>query len=499
MKQPNLFLRLEQSIELHASSHAFCISDTYYTYQQLSHEIDRLRSIIRREIPSEEKIIGLVTHDNFLTYVSIIALWFEGKAYVPLVPGLPQERCDNIVQQAGIHYLIDAEQVERFQIYNSISLEIEAEDIRTFSDLNTSSENIAYILFTSGTSGTPKGVPISVSNLSAFVDSYDQMGIELTKQDRCLQMFEMTFDVSVMSYLVPLLYGCCIYTIPRNKIKYGYIFELLEEKELTFTFMVPSVIHYLRPYFEEIHCPKLRYSLFAGEALSEDVVNEWAECVPNALVINAYGPTENTIICTQYNYRRNQSNVSANGILSIGPPMYGNDMIIVDADLQTLPIGEKGELCLAGPQLTSGYWNNEEKNKQAFFYQMHNGKKQRFYRSGDLCVIDDEGNINYLGRIDFQAKIQGYRVELSEVEFHVKSHLTKKNIMAIAFKNPTGNTELGLAIEGDTIDVSTLSDYLKTKIPAYMIPSQVKFLEAFPLTESGKVNRKEITHYFSSN
>lgn len=460
--------------------------------------VNTIRESIRETIPASDKNVALIANDDIQTYASILALWFEGKAYVPITTITPPDRCKSIIEQSGINFILDSSEADFLPAYRTIATK-KLVSQNTDDEISSTHENdIAYILFTSGTSGVPKGVPISRANVDAFVDSFHHMNIHLSEEDKCLQMFELTFDVSVMSYLIPLLKGACVYTIPKDEIKYEYIFRLMDEKQLTCTLMVPTVIQYLRPYFDEIDCPALRYSLFAGEALPEDVIKEWSVCVPNATIMNNYGPTENTIICTQYDYVRNGPNKSSHGFLPIGKPMHGNDIVIINENNEILPAGEKGEMCLAGPQLTQGYWRDEEKNKSSFINLMHNGGQKRFYRTGDLCFFYEDGNIMYSGRIDFQAKIQGFRVELAEVEHHVKQFLNKINVVAIAFKNPMQNTELGLALETESINTQPLIEYLKTKIPAYMIPTQYRFCKPFPLGTSGKIDRKILTKKFEA-
>ena len=142
------------------------------------------------------------------------------------------------------------------------------------------------------------------------------------------------------------------------------------------------------------------------------------------------------------------------------------------------------------------YWKNDEKNKEAFFYLDFKNKQTQFYKTGDLCSLDESGNILYMGRIDFQAKIQGFRVELSEVEHHAKTFLRKINVVAIAIINMTGNTEIGLAIESSKFNNKNLLEYLKIKMPNYMIPSKLIFLERFPLNSSEKIDRKKIKLLF---
>lgn len=347
----------------------------------------------------------------------------------------------------------------------------------------------AYILFTSGSTGKPKGVQISRGNIAAFMEAFWQTGIRIDETDRCLQCFDLTFDLSVMSYLTPLVKGACTYTVPHDQIKYNYIYGLLEDHRLTFALMVPSTIRYLRPYFEEIHLPDMRYSLFCGEALPLDMTEEWSKCLPNAEIDNVYGPTEDTIFCSCYRYCREGGNKAVNGILSIGKSMNGGKMIIADDEGRELPAGQQGELCLAGRQLTPGYWKNPEKNREMFF-TAEDGT--RFYRTGDLCVMDEEGDIMYYGRLDFQAKIQGYRVELGEIEYHAREYLKDKNAVAVAFDNITGNTEIALFVESAEIPADRLTEYMRTKMPAYMIPTRILFVPQFPLNINGKTDRNRL-------
>jgi acyl-CoA synthetase (AMP-forming)/AMP-acid ligase II len=273
----------------------------------------------------------------------------------------------------------------------------------------------------------------------------------------------------------------------------------MDDHKLTVALMVPSILHFLRPYFNEIYFTEMKYSLFCGEALPADVTEEWCRCLPNAQILNVYGPTEDTIFCTHYSFSRTAKNKSHHGILSIGKAMCGTITIIIDENNEILPFANTGQLCLGGIQLAPGYWHNEEKNKEAFFYTNYDDRKERFYKTGDLCVCDEEGDLLYIGRMDFQTKIQGFRVELSEIEFHAKAFLEKKiNVLALAFPDAIGNTEIGLAIESKEFDITTLRDYFKLKMPAYMIPKQILFIESFPLNTNGKTDRKKLEQLYKN-
>ena len=495
----HLFQKLKNSVQLNFGRPAFCINGLYYSYFDLAKSVAKIRLAIEQSTTDNEKIIGVIANDDIETYASIIALWFSGKAYVPINPDNPLDRNENIILQSGIKTIIDSSVNPNLYSVKLIDSKNLPETIINLTPNVVSDDELVYILFTSGTTGIPKGVPISRLNLTAFVAAFEEMNLKINEYDRCLQMFELTFDLSVFSYLIPLLKGACVYTIPKDKIKYSYIFELMEEQRLTVSLMVPSMLHYLRNYFNEINLPLMKYSMFCGEALPFDITKEWSNCLPNAAIYNMYGPTEDTIFCTQYAFEKNGDNTTYHGVLSIGVAMEGTITIIIDDDNNLLPIGEIGQLCLGGSQLTPGYWNNEEKNKESFFLTNYNGINQRFYKTGDLCISDDQGDLLYLGRIDFQTKIQGFRVELSEIEFHAKAFLGKINLVAIAFTDFIGNSEVGLVIESIEFHIESLVDYLKSKIPGYMIPKSIVFFNEFPLNSNGKIDRKVLGTLLKDN
>lgn len=473
----------------HPKEIAFCINEEYYTY---THFIQRIAAIAKSLEDNSEVSIGLITNDDIDTYASIFAIWLIGKMYVPINLSSPSERNQNVIDQVGINTILDSTKVKEL---NSDDFETSITLLKSYSLNSDFDDQLAYIFFTSGSTGTPKGVMISKNNVASFIEAFEAMGYDINETDRCLQMFELTFDLSVMSFLVPLLKGACVYTIPKDKVKYGYVFDLMDEKELTVALMVPSILNYLHPYFDEINCPKMKYSLFCGEALHEQIVQEWSNCLPNARIDNVYGPTENTIFCTNYTFKRNSANDSHNGILSIGKPMLNNLTVIFNDENRPAAINETGELCLAGTQLTSGYFMNKQLNKEFFFSTSYNGNKTQFYRTGDLCLLKDDGNIAYVGRKDFQVKVQGFRIELSEIEFHAKKATTittEQTLIALAVKNNAKNYEVALIFESEEFEISFVKEYISLKLPSYMIPTQYYFTKPFPLNVNGKIDRKSI-------
>lgn len=473
------------NIKENPNANAFCIGGKYYTYSHFGQCVSKINKALELSHNQNTKV-GLVINDDIETYASIIALWLNGYCYVPLHPHWPMERCVDICNQVELDLILDSSKTSRYANKNVImTMDLADEDVVLLAKEDVPDDHLAYILFTSGSTGKPKGVQLTRGNLYSFIDAFFEL-YRMDNRDRCLQCFDLSFDLSIMSYCVPLTVGACVYTVSPDVIKYTYIGALLEEEKLTFALMTPSTIKYLRPFFGEIDGSSLKYSLFCGEALPFDITEEWAKCAKNAIIDNVYGPTEDTIFCSTYRYNREGENKMHNGILSIGRPMKNCQMVVLNDDNEESPVGEMGELCLSGAQLSIGYFKNEEKNKEAFFEL--NGI--RWYRSGDVCFKDEDGDFLYSGRKDNQVKVQGFRIELGEIEYHSRE-ISKSNTVCIA-NEEEGEMVLYLFIEGPVQDTKLIVDYMKSKMPLYMIPSHIQFIESFPLNNSDKVDRPKL-------
>ena len=472
-----------------SNKNAFCIKNKYYSYSKFYSLIFSISKKIEIECKNQQRI-GIIASDDIETYAAILACLLTGKTYIPLHPHQPSDRIQQIINQAGIEYLLSKSTDYSFDGIELINIENNGEEVNN-SVLKIPDESIAYtyayILFTSGSTGVPKGVPITYRNLDSFVEAFFALGYKHNEDDRFLQMFDLTFDLSIMSYLIPLCIGACVYTIPDTGTKFTNVYSTLEEHAITFALMVPSIITYLRPYFNEINLPHLKYSLFCGEALYKDVVCEWAKCVPNAIIENVYGPTEATIFCLTYPLNNIEELEEYNSMLSIGKPMQGMEAIVVDENKNQITNGTKGELCLFGLQLTPGYLNNE-RNKESFF-ELNNKK---YYKTGDIAFINDKGNFLYCGRVDHQVKIQGFRVELSEIEFHLRKITNDINLVVLAIGNQNGFNQLFAVFETEMQNMEHIIDDLKQKVPAYMIPSEIHFVSSFPLNSNGKTDRNKL-------
>lgn len=488
----NILENIIDAVNRFSGRFAFCINEAYYTYLQFGQCISKIRGELKK-IDYHNTKVGLVINDDLETYASIIALWLEGDCYVPLHPNWPLERCLDICKQIETDLILDSSETTRYkntQVLNTSQLEY------TFDCLEpkegVSDDELAYILFTSGSTGKPKGVMMMRRNVAAFMDSFWQTGIKITEKDRCLQCFDLSFDVSIQGYLVPLTQGACCYTVPHGQIKYIYASGLIEDHHLTFGAMAPSMLRYMRPYFNEIDASSFKNCILTAEACPLNLVEDWYNYAINTDVYNFYGPTECTVYCTYCKINKEGGNKTLNGIISIGKPLANCIAIILDENGNECKHGEKGELCIAGDQVTKGYWKNEEKNASSFFYKEINGKNMRFYRTGDLCYKDAEGDIMYSGRLDHQAKIQGFRVEMGEIEWHAREFLGDKNVICLAFDNKDDLTEIAMFIESEEFDPGEMIAYMRTKMPSYMIPSRLFYVPLFPLNSNEKTDKVKL-------
>lgn len=469
---------------------AFCIDEKSYTYTDLEARVATIQHYL--ETLGEEQYVAVVARNSIETFAVIFALWLSGKTSVPISPKTPTERNEHIIDQTGIKTVFDSGE-NPLSFNNTRTIDPKKLAVVTGDACLTdvSADTDLYMLFTSGSTGKPKGVRISRANLDAYLNAFFNCGYTIDSSDRCIEVFELTFDASVQCYTFPLMKGASVHTLPDDGIRFLSIMKILQKQDITFAKLTPSVIFYLQKYFDKIRLPKLRYCLFGAEAFPAELVKQWEKCVPNAEIHNVYGPTEATINCTFYRWNRESENKTRNGIASIGRAYQNMLAIVCDEKGNMIAPGTKGELCVAGPQITKGYWKNKENNERAFFEKELNGSKHRFYRTGDLVICDNDGDLMYIGRLDSQVQIDGHRVELSEIEHHARI-FTGVKCIALATEKEGIVHSITLYAEKKEGNPEDLSAHLRKKLPPYMIPHKIIFVANIPLLSSGKTDRQKL-------
>ena len=477
---------------------SFCIKDVKYSYSDLFNYVEQIYEQVK---DIQEEIVYIYSFDDIRTYATILALWYSGHGYVALNPIQPLERHNEIIDGVGTHYIVSCidgydANVEGMQYIHTSQITHDNYSKKYNISVDIYSEEItAYLIFTSGSTGKPKGVQINRGNLAAFIVSMDQIGLDLTTEDRCLQPFDLSFDFSISGYVIPLHKGASVYTIPQKVSKFIYMAGLLGRHHLTFLQMVPSMARNLLPYIDEVDRSSIRYNMFGGDALTGNVLKAWPKDCPNMITYNVYGPTENTDICTSYKIYPDMVDnpLSHNDIICMGKAFGYTDAIILDDQDQIITSRNiEGELCLAGKQVTPGYWKNPEENTKKFI----NINRRRFYRTGDMCFYGEDDNLMFTSRKDFQIKINGFRVETGEIENQYASISGGRFSVVMPYKDDNGNLSLSIIIEGDEYDYKQHRTELSKILPFYELPSKWLFVDSFPLNNNGKIDRKKLKEIF---
>jgi len=485
----NLIEKYHQAFERFSENEAFFDGKKRYSYREFSEYIQKCRNALEQQPEFEPgNAVGVIISERAETYAAVFAIWFAGACFVPLHPLSPKEFNAEIIRKHNIRIVfspIDSEisfSSEKIQILQIAK----GEGDKLKPAFPRNQIDILYILNTSGSTGTPKNVPINLKNIEAFIEGFLELYPELNESDKFLQTYDLTADAAFTGYLVPLLVGAATYTVPVGQFKPFQVAKVLSENHVTWVQVTPSLLACLQPFFQSMWFPAITHFHFGGEALPASLAEMWREHVPNAEISNVYGPTETTITATIYKCLPNESLKSKNNVVSIGKPLKNVQLKIVES----LAKNEiQGELFIAGPQVMENYLFTD---KQPFDTLAYEGKSTKFYPSGDWVETDVDGFLYYKARKDDQIKINGYRVDLKEVENRVQEFAGGRNTAAIAVEVSQGLKQLIVFIENYEGESSEILGKLSKILPFYKIPEKIIRVDVFPLTNSGKTDRKKL-------
>ena len=378
---------------------------------------------------------------------------------------------------------------------NSCPSQARAQRCRSLENLAAGDpSDIAYLLFTSGSTGVPKGVPVTHGNVLHFLDVMTTR-YAITPDDRFSQTFDPTFDLSVFDLFVAWERGASIF--PMEPLELLAPTRFISRNELTVWFSVPSIPALMRKkgFLKPNTLPSLRLSLFCGEPLPEASAEAWQAAAPNSIVENLYGPTELTIACLVHRWDPAISPaLCVNGTVPIGRPFPGLGVILLDDALRPVTGTEPGELCVCGPQTVPGYWQDDAQTAERFIQvQATSSTTVRVYRTGDRAARLESGDYVYLGRMDHQIKVLGHRVELGEIEAALRTHPDVVDAIAVGWPIENG-TALGVTafVTGMNIDAPDVLSTVRATLPDYMVPREIRVIATMPLNANGKIDRKAI-------
>ncbi|MCP5054012.1 MAG: amino acid adenylation domain-containing protein, partial [bacterium] len=500
-------------VERYPHRTALVFEEKILTYRQLDYEANRTANYLYREKGTRtEEPVGILMEQSLHLIITLLGILKAGAVYLPIEPGLPENRIKLMIRDASIGILMSQQ-----KFINPLKrLHRECDCLHTFvcvdsaarqpgeqapggplhfdPPAHTNEENkadrAAYVIYTSGSTGKPKGVVIPHRGIASVTTVYkEQLGLH--EEDRVLQFAAVSFDASVWEITMALLTGAALCLADRSYAgDISKFTHYLNASAITVAFFSP-------PYLKLLggrHITGLRLLMTGGSAAGPGLVEKWRKKVR---YINAYGPTESTILATFWEAPETTQPLE---IIPIGSPLNNIKLYILGNQMELLPIGVPGELCIAGLPLARGYLNRPELTAEKFTIGSPcQGVKARLYRTGDLTRWLPDGNIEFLGRIDFQVKVRGFRIEPGEIENRILEYNGIKEALVVAWgkgeDNPSQDTVLCAYIvprKEIQIDVPKLREFIAGTLPDYMIPSYVMGLDAIPLSASGKVDRKKL-------
>lgn len=499
------------------------IEQEKYSYKSLSQQVYKLANTLSN-LNIQNQFVGLLAYRSLTIYTGVLSSLASKNTYLPFNPKFPENRIVDIINISKCTTLVVGKEFFKIlpNILNQVTTkltiifpfdEYEGEDLNSkhniifnkiyiqandviFHEIEVDDNDSVYLLYTSGSTGVPKGIPILQRNICSYIE-YISKKYPLNSKDRCSQSFDTTFDVSVHDMLITWAAGACLCCIPTHEVMIPSRFIIREK--ITCWFSVPAIPMFLQrlKLLKPNSFPLLRYSFFAGEALLNTITKIWHDAAPNSEIINLYGPTEVTITIAEYKWNAliDTEDHCINGIVPIGKIFNTHEIKIVDSELHEV-INKRGELLISGPQVCDGYLNNPIKTDQNFIHL--NNSDKIWYRTGDLIQINDDGILNYIGRLDHQIKIRGYRAELMEIEYVIKKYSNTQFCTVISVPPFIENAEYVVAFISDTIaiPINKILTRCKQILPEYMVPKEIYEISNFPTNINGKIDRKAITNYY---
>ncbi len=466
------------------------------TYQELNSRSNQLARHLQKLGVGAEVLVGICIPQSIDTIVGLLAILKAGGAYVPLDPSYPQERLNFMLEDARVAVLLtQSNSIDRFQDFAnpivSIDNDWEIIDREQADNLHCdpNSDNLAYVIYTSGSTGQPKGVAVTHKAINRLVCNPNY--IKLEPCDKVAQAANISFDAATFEIWGALLNGAELVAIDREVTLSPRELALqIRDRQIDVLFLTTALFQQIARDVPQAFAT-VKYLLFGGETVDVRWVNKIIEHGASQHLIHVYGPTENTTFSTYYDLNLSRSIAS----LPIGRPITNTQIYILDPHLHPLPIGVTGEIYLGGDGLAREYLNRLELTAQYFITDPFNcDANTRLYKTGDFARYLPDGNIEFLGRTDNLVKIRGFRIELSEIEAVLNRHPAVSENIVIVAENVPDDKHLVAYIVLDrqqmpTPEIYSFRQFLKSKLPAYMVPTVYMFPESLPLTPNGKVDR----------
>jgi amino acid adenylation domain-containing protein len=488
--------RFERQANLMPDATALIFKDEALTYAELERRANRVARLLRAQGIERGDIVGICLPRSLEMVIGLYAILKAGAAYMPIEPDFPEGRVAYMIADARVtHVLTTAEARSVLSPYAITPIALDEIDYATAGDdsappIALTPNDAAYVLFTSGSTGQPKGVMVSHGAIDNRLQ-WMQERYQLTPDDRVMQKTPYTFDVSVWEFFWPLAVGAALVVAEPGRHKESvYLAELIRKERVTVLHFVPSMLQlFLHEDLSGID--SLKKIICSGEALTVEQCRQ-LNALPGVTGHNLYGPTEAAVDVTHWDCREWRDQYLS---IPIGKPISNTQIYILNEKLQPAPIGVPGELYIGGVNLAIGYINKPQLTARQFVPSPF-AENARLYRTGDLARFRADGNIEYIGRIDSQVKLRGLRIELGEIESLLRQYPGIAEAVVIVYKFGDHDERLAAYVVLENpdapVDMTAVGTYLAKKLPNYMIPATIMAIPELPLSSNGKLDRKRL-------
>ena len=474
------------------------------TYQVLNERANHLAHSLREEGVTAGSLVGLCMERSAAMVVGLLGILKAGGAYLPLDVSYPKERLQFMIEDTGVELVLT--QLNPDGVLGELDVRVlplmEGGELESASETHNSKwtenpsiivgpEDLAYVIYTSGSTGTPKGAGIPHRAVVRLVQETDYVRFE--SEETFAQLAPISFDASTFEIWGPLLNGARLAILPKGPLSLNELGKALQKMEVTTLWLTSGLFNQMIEARPDA-LRGLTQLLTGGDVLSVPHVREALNLLPNCVLINGYGPTENTTFTCCFTI--DESSLSEKGI-PIGRPINNTRVYVVDSHNQPVPIGVPGELLIGGDGLARGYLHREDLTAERFIPDpFSNTSDARLYRTGDLVRWRADGVLEFIGRLDHQVKVRGYRIELGEIEAALLKHPTIREAVVITREDVPGDKRIAAYVvpeaESD-VHSEAIRGFLQGKLPGFMIPNSFISLKELPLGPNGKVDRRSLT------
>jgi amino acid adenylation domain-containing protein len=496
-----------ESVVAKYPSHIACsFADEKISYQKLNKEANKVAHALRTKGAKEGTIIPIICDRSLEMIICILGVLKSGGAYLPIDPRLPNNRIEAILRDSDCRLVLGSHEIQG-KFMSLIDLEflwlndaLIVESPSANPKIANCNNDLAYIIYTSGSTGKPKGVMVEHRNVISLFFNNSSL-FQFSEKDKWTLFHSISFDFSVWEIFGALLFGGQLVLIPREvSLNYSSLLTLLEREKITVLSLVPN------PFYELIDIAVgknrvdfcLKYVFLGGDILHPHRLKGWRKIYPLADIVNMYGITETTIHVT---YKVITDADIASGLSNIGKPLQTSKVYIMDRNQNLLPPGVIGEIYVAGQGLARGYLNSPDLTASKFNLNPYRSD-ETIYKSGDMGRYLGNGELEYIGRKDNQVKIRGFRIELGEIEYFIRQVDNVKDVTVHLTEDSVGEKFICAFVMSDILEdfdmEHQVSEYLKSRLPSYMLPSFIFPVDAFPLTMNGKIDFAQLRRQMES-